>query len=248
VCDTRVVERGEHVRSVRDSYDSLAPVWAESTDDNLWNEVLDRRPIRSLLPDDLTGRSVLDVGTAGGAIAAELVARGAEVTAIDLSPAMVDTARARCGGRGRFLVADVGEPLPFDDASFDGAVASMALHYIKDWTTPLASLARVLRPGGWLIVSTDHPDSPFSRSHRTKYLDTELVTDEWTKAGVTVEVSFWRQPLSRMLNAFADAGFCLDRVLEPDVDDNDRRRYPQDAAGVGAPIRIVVRWRNNPAA
>ncbi len=238
--------RGDSRRDaqVRDAYDALAPVWTETTADNLWNEVLDRRPIRSLLPVQLTGLAVLDVGTATGTMAHWLLERGAEVTGIDISPPMVQTAQRRCGGRGRFFVADLAQPLELQDSTFDGVVASLVLHYLRDWSVPLGSLLRVLRPGGWLVVSLDHPGSPFSVEHRTSYFTTELLTDRWTKAGVTVDVSWWRRPLSAVVGDFADAGFVLDRLLEPRLSDKDRARFPGDAAGVGdVPLRAVYRWR-----
>ncbi len=241
------VDHTTHVDRLRAGYDALASVWAETTDDNLWNEVLDRRPIRSLLPASLEGVTVLDVGTAAGAMARCLVDRGAEVTGIDLSSAMVEAARRRCEGRGRFLVADLGEPLPLDEEAFDGIVASLVLHYLRDWSVPLASFARVLRPGGWLVVSLDHPDSPFSLAHRSSYFATEALTDQWTKAGVTINASFWRRPLSAVVDAFADAGFVLERLLEPRASDEDRARHPEEAARLGdVAFRAVYRWRKPP--
>lgn len=228
---------------VRDAYDALAPVWADTTDDNLWNEVLDRRPIRSLLPAQLTGLHVLDIGAASGTMAHWLLDRGAEVTGIDISPPMIDAARRRCEGRGRFLVADLAQPLELPDAMFDGVVASLVLHYLRDWSAALASIARVLRPGGWLVVSLDHPQLPFSVEQRSAYFTSEVLTDRWTKAGVTVDVSWWRRPLSAVVDDFADAGFVLDRLLEPRLSDQDRARFPGDAAGVGdCPLRAVYRW------
>ena len=54
-------------------------------------------------------------------------------------------------------VADLAEPLPFGDAEFDDVVASLVLHYLEDWSGPLAELRRVLKPGGRLLVSVNHP-------------------------------------------------------------------------------------------
>ena len=54
-------------------------------------------------------------------------------------------------------MADLGRPLPFPDSAFDDVVASLVLHYLEDWTAPLAELRRVLKPGGRLIASVNHP-------------------------------------------------------------------------------------------
>jgi ubiquinone/menaquinone biosynthesis C-methylase UbiE len=54
-------------------------------------------------------------------------------------------------------VADLSRPLPFADDTFDDVVVSLVLHYLRDWTAPLAELRRVLKPGGRLVLSVNHP-------------------------------------------------------------------------------------------
>jgi len=95
---------------------------------------------------------VLEVGCGWGELAA-WVARetGAEVVAVDLSPHMVELAR-ESGVDAR--VGDVQE-LPFDDGEFDVAVAAWMLYHVPDLGRGLAELARVLRPGGRLVVTTN---------------------------------------------------------------------------------------------
>ena len=197
---------GELRAATTDAYDRLAGVWAADTESNLWNEHLERPAVRSLLPPDLRGLSILDAGCAGGSHASWMLERGAQVTGVDLSAEMVRAAMTRTGGRGRFVVADLAEPLPLDDNHFDGIVCSLTLHYLRDLDVPLGSFASVLRPGGWLILSSDHPGGPWKGSPRPDYFATELLTDRWTKAGVTVEQSFWRRPLQDTVEALARAG------------------------------------------
>ncbi|SRR5579875_1365625 len=90
-----VMSSGEH--RATGPYDRLARVWAQATDGNLWNELLERRLARTLLPARLGGLRVLDAGCAAGAHAAWLAAKGCQVTAIDASPAMIEAAQARHG-------------------------------------------------------------------------------------------------------------------------------------------------------
>ena len=78
----------------------------------------------------------------------------------DLSPKMVDEAARRCGDRVTFHVADLAGPLPIASGSVDGITCSLALHYLDDWGTALGSFARILRPGGWCVLSSDHPFGP----------------------------------------------------------------------------------------
>jgi SAM-dependent methyltransferase len=95
---------------------------------------------------------VLEVGCGWGELA-EWIARetGAEVVAIDLSPRMVELASER-GIDAR--VADV-QALPFADATFDVVVAAWMLYHVPDLELGLAEIARVLRPGGTFVASTN---------------------------------------------------------------------------------------------
>jgi SAM-dependent methyltransferase len=115
------------------------------------------------------GRRVLDVGCGPGALVAELVQRvGADhVSAIDPSEPFVAAARER------FPQVEVlqgsAEALPFDDASFDAALAQLVVHFMSDPVQGVREMRRVTRPGGVLAVSVwDHaggsgPLSPFWR-------------------------------------------------------------------------------------
>ena len=85
-------------------------------------------------------------------------------------------------------------------------ICSLALHYIADWSVPLRSFASVLRPGGWAVISLDHPFGRPLPGQRGGYFDTELVSDTWLKADVEVIQQFWRRPLGTVLGAFAELG------------------------------------------
>lgn len=235
-------DQAEHNRRTREAYDRLAPVWSASTDEGPYNGLLERPALRALVPAPLGGATVLDAGCGSGAQARWLLDQGADVVGIDLSPRMIEEAERRCGGRGRFLVADLARPLPLEPGSLDGITCSLALHYVRDWSVPLRSFAAALRPGGWAVLSLDHPFGPPLPTQRGGYFDTELVADTWAKAGVEVSQQFWRRPLSATLGAFADAGFAVDRVAEPQPSPEALRLFPEDLARlVGVPTFIVYR-------
>ncbi len=234
----------EHRRRTRDAYDRLAPVWSATTDDGPWNGHLERPALQSLLPRPLSGCSVLDAGCGSGALGEWLTGEGATVTGVDLSPAMVRAARERCGDAARFEVADLAEPLTFGTAAFDGVVSSLTLHYLQDWSVPLASFARVLRPGGWLVFSTDHPAGPPLVGQTGGYFAIELVSDTWRKAEVEVTQWFWRRPLGAIIDACADAGFSLDRVREARPTPEAVNAFPEELGPlVDIPSFLVLRFR-----
>jgi ubiquinone/menaquinone biosynthesis C-methylase UbiE len=103
------------------------------------------------------GMRVLDIATGTGLAAeAALAAVGptGSVVAADISPAMVEKARERLGGRpnASFAVED-GQRLTFRDAGFDAVLCNMGLMYFSDPARGLAECWRVLRPGGRCAVS-----------------------------------------------------------------------------------------------
>ena len=103
---------------------------------------------------------VLEVGCGAGWMWAEAAARlpgDLDLTLTDISQGMVDEAVERVGSLGRYLrttgrVADV-QDLPFRDAAFDVVVANYVLHHVPDTNRAVAEIARVLQPGGTLVVA-----------------------------------------------------------------------------------------------
>lgn len=107
---------------------------------------------------DLRGlRTILDVGSGAGQLAAPLLRYAdsqAEIICSDFSTAMLQRARARLeSDRPRFAVADLAH-LPFADQSFDGITCGYVLEHLPHPAPGLAELARVLRPGGRLLLMT----------------------------------------------------------------------------------------------
>ena len=77
------------------------------------------------LAGDVSGRRVLDAGCGAGAMSAALHDRGAVVTGIDASAGMLDHASQRLGDEVDLRQADLNDPLPFNDSSFDDVIASL---------------------------------------------------------------------------------------------------------------------------
>jgi ubiquinone/menaquinone biosynthesis C-methylase UbiE len=99
----------------------------------------------------------LEIGCGQGALARLLIERfGARVIATDYDPQQVALAQQRLAGLGRrveFRVVDA-RAMPFDDAQFDAVFSFGVLHHILDgWGQAVAETARVLRPGGWFVLS-----------------------------------------------------------------------------------------------
>lgn len=192
---------------------------------------------------------VLEVGCGDGNIWRENLDRippGWKLTLTDLSPGMVDAARAALGDRAEYAVADVQE-LPFPDATFDAVIANHMLFHVEDRPRALAEIARVLRPGGTFratVIGLDHlreirglaPPPPDSQWTRTRERFTmETVDDELAPFFVDVEIEPVPGPqdlevteLEHLLDFVRSRGDVSDDELEP-----LRRAAERDIAAQG---------------
>jgi SAM-dependent methyltransferase len=210
-------------------YDSFAESYATLNETSLLNAHIER-PAMLSLAGDVAGRRILDAGCGAGPLLAALRERGALVTGLDASAGMLELARRRLGADADLHVADLSDPLPFADGAFDDIVSSLVLHYLEDWGPTLTEMRRVLRPGGRLIASVQHPFVDYAMlDPRPNYFATTSWTDDWNElVGQPAPMAFWRRPLHAMTDAFTDAGFRLAVINEPKIDPAARDLYPDE--------------------
>jgi SAM-dependent methyltransferase len=139
------------------------------------------------------GASVGDIGCGTGRLAPYLAARGLSPRGIDLSPGMIRVARRDFPGFS-FDVADV-RKLPFPDASLAGVVCWYSLMFLAPSDRPVAfgELARVVKPGGYLVTAFKAGDSQLRRAGRS--------------TGLGVEFDIWWLAPDEMERQVTDAGF-----------------------------------------
>jgi ubiquinone/menaquinone biosynthesis C-methylase UbiE len=95
----------------------------------------------------------LEIGVGTGRIALPLAERGVRMVGADLSMPMLRQLFSKAGGRSPFpLVQADATALPFADDAFSGALVVHVLHLVAEWRAMLGELARVVRPGGVILV------------------------------------------------------------------------------------------------
>jgi SAM-dependent methyltransferase len=216
-------------RTAPNDYDSFAEAYADDSESNLVNGYYCRPAILDLA-GEVAGRRILDVGCASGAVFEALRDRGAAVTGIDSSAEMVNLARRRLGDDADLHRVDIAGPLPFPGGAFDDVIASLVLHYLEDWTAPLAELRRVLAPGGRLIIAVNHP-LLFPLVHPgAGYFAIQQWSDENTFSGHQAVLTYWHRPLHAMTEAFTAAGFRIAVISEPAPAPAARELFPDQIA------------------
>ena len=209
-----------------DSYEKMAGYYFECVDTKPFNAYYERPATLSLLPS-VAGKTVLDAGCAAGWYSKWLLDNGAKVIAIDFSPNMVEMARKRVGEKADIRRADLNEPLNFiENKSLDIIVSSLTLHYIKDWNFVMSEFYRVLKAEGTLVFSVHHPFMDFVSFDRENYFLTEIIEDEWETNTGKVKVQFYRRPLCKIISPVIEAGFIIEKLVEPMPTEQFKELHP----------------------
>ena len=196
-------------------------------------------PAAEALMGDVAGRRILDLACGQGRVARHLADRDARVVGIDLSAKLLAIARRHEAEAPRGIGYRQGDARTLDglaDATFDGVLCFLALMDIADLEPTLASVARVLRPGGWFVFAVLHPCFHTARSGETETSEGMVRTvgryfeeGHWrsdSRSGPPGKVGAYHRTLATYVNALADAGLALERMAEP---------HPGSATGAGVP-------------
>jgi DNA-binding transcriptional ArsR family regulator/precorrin-6B methylase 2 len=145
VLEARTARTKSFFDAVGPEWDALRKVWSD--------DLLRARAVARLVPE---GTRAVDVGTGTGAFALELAKLGLSVIAVDRSARMLAAARTRLDAAGAGSVelrAGDASALPLRDGEVDAAFAHMVLQYLAAPGDALREMARVVRPGGSVIVA-----------------------------------------------------------------------------------------------
>ena len=203
-------------------------LWADGYDATANPVVaMDRRYSLSIL-GPAAGERILDAGCGTGAHLDSMRRAGADPIGIDFSSGMLHMAQRRLPGVPLF-VADLQQPFPFADASFDAALCALVGEHLPDIGAVLLQLRRVLRPGGRLVFSVYHPEMAAAG-----------IEANFERAGVEYRLGAERHTLRDYLQAVADAGFDGLAYREYAGDAALAAQIPAAAKYVGRPMLLLI--------
>jgi len=185
----------------QNSYDRVAAEYTARIADELSHKPFDRKML-DWLHEKAGAGLICDIGCGPGHIAAYLQAQGAEVYGIDLSPGMIEQAKAR-NPNISFMVDDMMIIATISDASYSGiAVFYTLIHLTREQLpTAMRELWRVLKPGGVILAT-------FHIGQETRHFD------EFFGAQVNLDFIFFE---THEIRAFLEgAGFRIEEAIERD--------------------------------
>jgi len=170
----------------------------------------------------LAGGKVLDFGCGSGEISRAVENAGWRVSGCDLSPRMIEVAK-REAGRGSECYQTLDPmhplPLPYKDASFDAVISSSVFEYLAEPWPTFSDIARILKPGGWLLFTVPDP------RHPARVVEARKITlarfrpfwwliskTRWQSEYQYLRISINRFPLDHWCGRLRDAGLSPDPI------------------------------------
>lgn len=211
-------------------------LWAADYPPHAHNAVMkaEERAMLALMPPDLHGKAVLDVGCGSGRYLLHALRRAAaRLTGVDPSPEMLRRAAdelSQRGARAELLPGEIAA-LPVPDASADFAICALTLGHVEALRPALAELHRAIRPGGYILCSDVHPIG-----HALGWLR------DFKSRGARYAVRHTPHLYSHWHAACAEVGLQIESVLEPMLDPAE---VPADAhfdkLALEVPVALVFR-------
>ena len=175
------------------------------------------------------GDKVLDIGCSTGFFTEYALQHGAEVTAVDISRKSIDILTSRLNSPNLTVHrADISQPMPFlESQAYDIVIASLVLHYIRDWEPLLLELHRVLKSGREVVISTHHPFDMFLRLKPDRYNEFKLVEDTWGNQGNQFKVHFYMRSITEIIQPLLRSKFKIAGIDEMLPDESLKDSHPK---------------------
>lgn len=197
---------------------------------------------------DLAGKRVLDVGCGEGRFCRMAAARGAMAFGLDPTRPLIE--RAHRANVGRYAVAD-GVSLPLASSSFDVVIAYLVLIDIPDYRRAIHEMARVLRPGGKLVIANLNSfattgNNPWHKDEAGRILHLKVEDYFEEKAErvrwADIEIINFHRPMEDYMTALLSQGLVLRSFREPRPTEQAVELAPRLRPTRRVPIFHVMTW------
>jgi len=213
----------------------------------LQNREIERPIIFEMIPKNLKGKKLLDIGCGPGIHMKKYIERGAEGFGIDISSKMIALAKEHCPDAD-FKTGSIYN-LEFDDSYFDILTASFVLDHVKDIEKAVKEMKRVLKQNGLCICSIPHPITNMFRgkgntpSH--SYFDKTTLYLNITGTGG--KVPDYPHTLQEYIQPFLNNGFVLEEFIENQPNEKWKEKCTEklDDIYFKIPLLCFFKWKKS---
>ncbi len=185
------------------------------------------------LIDQVQGMRVLDLGCGTGRYCVLLAERGASVVGVDPALQMIKQAKRKTVGfPGIQLFHGTLDQMNFPDGSFDLAVSALTLSHIPDLEPTFREVARVLKSGGWMVISDIHPYWPVSGHDYVEFFD---------ETGKEFRIPEYPHLIEEYWQLFKKYGMYLEEIREPKIWNKLISQFPTLEGHQGIPLAVVLK-------
>jgi ubiquinone/menaquinone biosynthesis C-methylase UbiE len=222
--------------SAREGYDRWAPSYDQSPNPVVaMDEIVLGRRIAEMA-DQISGQVVIDAGCGTGRHTLRLARAAARVIAMDFSSQMLSRVADKVRAQGladkvELIEHDLHQPVPLEREVAGGVLCSLVGEHLSDLHVVFAELARVTRPGGWLIFSVYHPILALA-GKEANFADADT--------GVEYRLGAIKHLSAEYVNAMIGAGFTLERMGEHGADPAIAERIPGAERYGETPLLLVL--------
>ncbi len=216
------------------------------------NNLFEIPALFSMMPD-LKGKKVLDLGCGFGEHCRQFVNRGAEkVVGIDISEKMLEVARVEnCDPKITYLNMPMEDIAELQD-TFDIVISSLAFHYVEDFEGVIRNIHNLLKENGIFIFSQENPlctchsgGDRWTRDENGNKLHLNLadygVEGERKTVWFVDDVKKYHRTFSTIVNALIEAGFTIEKMIEPLPTEELLEKYPDYGDLFHKPDFLLIR-------
>ncbi len=202
------------------------------------NNLFEIPALFSMMPD-LNGKKVLDLGCGFGEHCRRFVNDGADqVTGIDISEKMLEVARKENSDSKISYINLAMEDIAQLNEQFDVIISSLALHYVEDFSGVVKNIYKMLYEGGLFIFSQENPlctchsgGDRWTRDEKGEKIYLNLanygVEGERESVWFVNNVKKYHRTFSTIMNTLIEAGFHIEKMIEPLPTDQLLEEYPE---------------------